>query len=363
MRSCIVLLSMVSVGALGVACAKHEPKEEAAGATASAEVPTTKADVAATAAVDAKVSIGQPRIGGSVTAVGDHFVEVVVHRSGLVEAVVTDSRGTEINADVKLGITASARGGARETIALAFSAPAARFAGQAKAGVELGTGGVDVSLSIGGAKAEGRIELCVALEPARFGGSLVSLGSFGAEVLLQPNGMVQASLFDASGAAVNAGVELEASVRTLAGASERIALTFDAALGRFTGRAAASVQLAPGPLTLSLKAGGKAFVGGLANAALNANAGGSAKASVQGAVNAPGLDAKVDVSAPKVAAGAAAKAAADAKAQVSAKASVAAPKINIQAPKVEVGVKKTASATAKPGASAKAAAGFSFGTK
>lgn len=360
MKSCIVLLSVVSLGSLGLSCAKQEPKGEVADATASANVPAAKANIAATAALDAKPSVGLPRIGGTVTAVGEHFVEVVVHRSGMAEAVVTDSRGTEINAHVKLRITASTRGGARETMELAFSAPAARFTGHAGAGVELGTGAVDVSLEVGSAKAEGRLELCVALESARFGGNLVSLGSFGSEVRLLPHGMVQAFLFGPSGAAVKAGVELEASVRTLAGASERIALSFDPALGAFTGRAAASAQLVPGPLVLSLKAGGKTFVGGRISASLSAVAEGAAKASVEGAANVPGLDAKLDVSAPKVAAGAAAKAA---KAQISAKATVAAPKINIQAPQVEIGVKKTATATAKPGASAKAAAGFSFGTK
>jgi hypothetical protein len=354
------LLSIVATGALGVACAKHDPTKEAAPeATPSAEAGgTAQTQVAATAAVDAKLSIGQPRIGGSVTKVGEHFVEVVVHRAGLVEAIVSDLQGTELHADVKLGITVSSRASARESIALAFSAPRARFTGQAKAGVELGSAPVDVSLEIGGKKAEGRLELCVALEPPRFGGHLLSVGSFGAEVLLQSNGTVHALLVDAGGADVKAGVELEASVRTLAGASERIALSFDAALARFTGRAAASVQLAPGPLSLTLKAGGKAFSGGLANAAFNADLGAKASAKAD-------LGAKVDVSAPKVAAAGAVKAGAGAgaKLQATAKAGVAAPKINIQAPKVDVSVKKSATAVAKPGASAKASAGFSFGTK
>jgi hypothetical protein len=157
---------------------------------------------------------------------------------------------------------------------------------------------------------------------------------------------------------VKAGVELEATVRTLAGASQSIALSFDAALARFTGRAAASVQLAPGPLSLTLKAGGKAFVGGLAKAAFTTDLGAKAAAKAD-------LDAKVDVTAPKVAAAAAAKAAtgAGAKLQSAAKATVAAPKVTIQAPKVDVSVKKSATTVAKPGASAKASAGFSFGTK
>jgi hypothetical protein len=357
MRSCIVLLSIVSAGALGVGCAKHDPKKEGAPATtASTEVTgAAKTEVASATTIDAKLSIGQPRIGGSVTKVGEHFVEVVVHRTGAVEAIVTDSLGTELHANVKLGITVSARGGARESIALAFSAPRARFTGQASAGVELGSAPVDVALDIGGKKAEGRLELCVALERPRFGGHLLSVGSFAAEVSFQPNGMVQALLIDANGAQVTAGVELEASVRTLAGASERIALSFDAALARFTGRAAASVQLAPGPLSLTLKAGGKAFVGGLANAAFNADLGANTSAKAE-------LGAKADLDAPK---GTAVKAGAGAgaKVQAAAKAAVVAPKVNIQAPKVDISVKKTATAVAKPGASAKASAGFSFGTK
>jgi hypothetical protein len=354
------LLSIVATGVLSVACAKHDPTKEVAPAAAPSAEATAVAtvDAAARTAVDARLATVQPRIGGSLTRIGDHSVEVVIHRAGLVEAIVTDSQGTELHANVKLGITASARGGARESIALAFSAPRARFTGQARAGVELGSAAVEVSLDIGGKKAEGRLELCVALERPRFDGHLLSLGSFGAEVLLQSNGTVHALLIDASGADVTAGVELEASVRTLAGASERIVLSFDAALARFTGRAAASVQLAPGPLSLTLKASGKAFVGGLANVAFNADLGVNAAAKAD-------LGAKVSASAPKVAAAAAVKtgAGAGAKLQAAAKAGVAAPKINIQAPKVDVSVKKSATAVAKPGASAKASAGFSFGTK
>jgi hypothetical protein len=360
MKSCIALLGIVATGALGAGCAKHDAsKETAPGAMASAEATgTAKAEVATGTAVDARLATVQPRIGGSISRIGEHAVEVVVHRAGLVEAVVTDSSGTELHADVKLGITVSSRAGARESIALAFSSPRARFIGQARAGVELGSAPVDVSLEIGGKKAEGRLELCVALERPRFGGHLLSLGAFSAEVLLQPNGTVHALLLDASGAEVHAGVELEASVRTAAGASERIVLSFDSALARFTGQAAASARLAPGPLSLSLKTGGKLLLGGLANATIHAalGANGSAKA---------GLSAGVDADAPRVAATATLKtgAGAGAKAQAAAKAAVAAPKVSIQTPKVDVSVKKTATAVAKPGASAKASAGFSFGTK
>ena len=360
MRSCIVLLSIVATGALSVACAKHDPtKEVAPAATPSAEaMGMATVDGAAGTAVDVRLATVQPRIGGNISKVGEYSVEVVVHRAGLVDAIVTDSQGAEVHANVKLGITASARGGARESIALAFSAPRARFTGQARAGVELGSAPVDVSLDIGGKKAEGRLELCVALERPRFGGHLLSLGAFSAEVLLQPSGTVHAFLIDASGAEVKAGVVLEASVRTVAGASERIALSFDGALARFTGQAAASVQLAPGPLSLTLKTGGKVLVGGLASAAFNADLGANASAKAE-------LGARVDAGAPKVAAAAAVKAGAGAgaKAQAAAKAAVTAPKVNIQVPKVDVSVKKSATAAAKPGASAKASASFGFGAK
>jgi hypothetical protein len=360
MKPRIVLLSILATGALGIGCAKQDTtKETAARATPSAEgLGSAKAEVATGATVDARLATVQPRIGGNVVSVGEYAVEVVVHRAGLVEAVVTDSRGTELHTDVKLGVTASTRASVRENIALAFSAPRARFLGQARAGVELGSAPVDVSLDIAGKKAEGRLELCVALERPRFGGHLLSLGAFSAEVLLQPNGTVHAFLMDASGVEVNAGVDLEASVHTAAGASERVALSFDSALARFTGRAAASARLAPGPLSLSLKGGSKLRVGGLASAALHADLSASTSAKA-------GLDARVDADAPRVAGAAALKAGAGAgaKAQAAAKAAVATPKVNIQAPKVDVSVKKTATAAAKPGASAKASASFSFGTK
>src|SRR5688500_17227759 len=101
MRSCILLL-IVTTGALGVGCAKHDPaKEVAPEATPSAEA-TAKAELAVAAGVDARLATVQPRIGGSIARIGEYSVEVVVHRAGLVEALVTDSRGTEIHADVKL---------------------------------------------------------------------------------------------------------------------------------------------------------------------------------------------------------------------------------------------------------------------
>jgi hypothetical protein len=339
------LLSLVSAAALGVACAKHDPaKEEAPATRASAEATgAATAEVAATATGDAKLAAAPPRIGGSITAIGDYFVEVVTHRTGLVQAIVTDSRGAELHADVRVGITASSRAGTRESIALAFSAPSARFTGQASAGVELKSAPLAVSLEVGGKKLEGRIELCIALEPPRFGGHMMSLGSLGAEVRISPNGEVHAALVDSSGAQVKAGLRLEASVRTLAGTDERIELAFDPALARFRGHAAASAKLAPGPLTLSLAAGGNVVVGGLARVALDTG------------------ELALRASA-KAAAGAAVKpnAAAGAKVQVTAKAAALAPKINVQAPKVDVSVKK--SAEAKTGG-AKASAGFSFGAK
>lgn len=274
MRSCRILLSILSAAALATACAKQETTNEGAPSAepASRAAAPANAEAAATAAARADVVLGQPRIGGSLARVGDYGVEVVMHRAGLVEAMVTDSQSAELSTGVKLALTGGLRGGSRESIALAFSPARSRFTGEARAGVELASGPLDVLLEVGGKKAEGRLEFAPALEAPRLGGHVLALGTYGAEVLLNRAGTVHAFLVDAAGADVQGGVTLQATVRSLAGGSEHVALTFEPALASFTGRAKAGVELAPGPLTLTLEASGKQLVGALASAAFHVDA-------------------------------------------------------------------------------------------
>ena len=56
------------------------------------------AKAAASGSVSASLSAVTPRIGGQVLVVGDHAVELLVHKSGLVEAVVADASNQPVTA-------------------------------------------------------------------------------------------------------------------------------------------------------------------------------------------------------------------------------------------------------------------------
>ncbi|HEY8944631.1 MAG TPA: hypothetical protein VIM73_10235, partial [Polyangiaceae bacterium] len=245
-------------------------KQEDAGPTSlpAAENPQGKAEATATT----KASLASPQIGGSMALVGDVSVELVLHRSGLVEAILTEPGGAALRRDLEVAVTATARGGGHQEIGLSFSPERERFQGNAKAGIELASAPVDIALTIGGRKAQGRLDFAVALEAPRVGGHLVALQTYGAEILVRPDGTAYAFLRDSDGAFVNTGVELAASVGTRAGASERLAFAFDPPRACFTASAKAGAELAPGPLALTLRAGGKTFSGALARAAFSVSA-------------------------------------------------------------------------------------------
>ena len=372
MRTCIVLVSIVA--ATVVACAKSEDTGEKSADAKLAEKAEAEAPRGeASATLDAKATLPAPRIGGTVTLVGDAAVEVVVHRSGLVEAVVHGEKDVDLSPKAKLGVTASTKSGGRESITLGFLPAHACLEGKASAGVELASGPVDLSLELDGRKAEARADFVVALEPPRFGGHVLALGNHSVE-LVSKGKELSAFVLDANGKAVaDANLDLKLHASTQGGPG--LALVWDANSASY--RADVGADLSAEPLFVTLAHGGKRFVAGLASpraamdlsakraASLDATA--SAKVGAKAEVKAPALGAKVDVAAPKVSAGALAKAGAATKAAAGAtagaKLEVTAPKIQVQAPKVDVSVKKSVTGGAKAGGSAKASAGFSLGTK
>ena len=117
MKALLVGLSLFSAGSLRV-CSSEE---SAPKATASAE-----AAVAASGSVAAALAPAKARIGGSVVAVGDHSVELLLHQSGSVEALVSNSSGASVSDGIALSLVATAKGQAKENIALDFAAPRAR---------------------------------------------------------------------------------------------------------------------------------------------------------------------------------------------------------------------------------------------
>src|SRR3982751_6371371 len=90
-------LGIAVIGSLAACRSKEAPPSGAASATAEAA-----GSVAASGEAAAKFSLAAPRIGGSVTAAGDHSVELKLHRSGAVEALVSNAAGEMVGDDATL---------------------------------------------------------------------------------------------------------------------------------------------------------------------------------------------------------------------------------------------------------------------
>ena len=263
MRVLVTSLILVSANSLRVC-----------GSDASGSKAAASAEVAASASAVAAAPLPKARIGGRVVAVGQHAVELVLHQSGHVEAQVSDAEGKLVNDGVELAVSASAKAAGPQAIKLAFSPPTARFEGQAAAGVELTGGPLSITLSVGGKEAKASLASVAVLKRPEFGGSLLAVGDYGAEVLVRADGEVLAFLRDAHGAAVHApaGLELTANVQANAGALENVKLAFDAGRKCFAGHARAGVELVPGAFELSIRNAAGVAVGGLARVALRAEA-------------------------------------------------------------------------------------------
>jgi len=242
MRLLVVPLLLFVAGSAKVCDSEDKAKTDAAGSLA--------AEGSARAAADAKVVLAAPRIGGTVANAGELSVEVAVHRSGLVEALVSDASGKLVSDGVKLSASVQTKAGAAERLELAFVPARARFEGHAKAGVELAAGPVEASLEVAGKKLGCQLNVAAMLPEPRIGGHLLAAGAFSAEVLASPTGEVLALVSDSAGAEVAGSIDAKLSVTmsTKAGARETIALAFDAARACFAGKAKAGVDLAPGPL-------------------------------------------------------------------------------------------------------------------
>lgn len=244
------------------------------GSEGSGTKAAASAEVTASASAEATAPLAKARIGGRVVAVGQHSVELALHQSGHVEALVSDAAGKLVNDGIALSVNATAKATGPQTIKLAFSPPTARFEGQAAAGAELTPGPLQITLSVNGKEAKASLASVAVLKGPEFGGSLLAVGDYGAEVLVRADGEVLAFLRDAHGAAVHApaGLELTANVQATGGAFESVKLAFDAGRKCFAGHAKAGVELAPGALELSIRSAAGVAIGGLQRVALRAEA-------------------------------------------------------------------------------------------
>jgi hypothetical protein len=203
------------------------------------------------------------------------------------------------------------------------------------------SGPFDVSVAIAGRTHTGRLELGMVLPRPKFGGRMIAVGKYSAEVVPKVDGEIEVHLSDAAGAAVQAAAGLDLKLRATgkAGAMHDVALRWDAARARFVGRLEADAQLAAGPIELVVRTGEISAQGRVELAAL---------------VAPPSIDAKVDAKA-DVAARADLKAKAKAEAELAArlKAEAAAAKKAQARAKADLGaLKAKASGSAKLGITA-----------
>jgi len=275
--------------------------------------------------LEAAVLLVGPQIGGTLLVAGKFGVELDARADGHVEALVRDSAGALVNGDagLKLEVKLPGADGQAHAIALAWDGAKARFAGQVDAAVKLAAGPIDVSVN---GEIAAHLPAFALRAEAKHGGRVFVAGDFSVELVAKGDA-VSAFVVDASGKAV-AKADLELSLR--AGAGAFVKLVWDAPSLSYRAKLGAKLDLDATPITLGLRADGKAFVAAsIPSVAVDAKA---------------KLDTKAN-----------AKVKLDTKANAGAKASAA-----VKAPKVEVS--KSASASAG-GGGASAKAGFSFGTR
>ncbi|MEP7051492.1 MAG: hypothetical protein ABJB12_14120 [Pseudomonadota bacterium] len=269
MRLLFMPLCLLVAGSVRV-CSNEEKSN--AGVAVSAEA-SARAKGASVASAEAQAAVPRPRIGGSVATAGDLSVELALHEGGRIEALVNDASGRLVSG-VKVSALVQAKGGASQNVELGLVAARSRFEGQTKAGVELAPGPVTVALEIGGKVRECKLAVGVIVPQPKIGGHVLAAGNFSAEVLVHRGGEIQALLRDTAGVEVNgeAGLELVARCKAKGGATEEIALRFDAPHACFAGQAKAGVELEPGPLEFVIEGKAGGGVGGLEHLALTVDA-------------------------------------------------------------------------------------------
>jgi hypothetical protein len=263
LSSIIVCAAVVLV----TGCEETKPEADGSGVEATA-AGSASAQAAASADAEASAAVSA-QMGGSVVAVGEHFVELLLFERGVAEAWVLDARGKLVAEPADFKLRLKQAGEAEASIEMAWSEPDGRFSGSVAGEAKLSTGEITIELEIDGKVATGVLAQVVLLAGPTFGGVLLVAGKYGAEVAAEAGGAVEVQLAGADGAVIEGGLEVAANVEGAAGTMQRVALEWDADLGRFRGQAKADAKLAAGPFVLLV--GGK-FAARLPKLALRAEA-------------------------------------------------------------------------------------------
>jgi hypothetical protein len=222
------------------ACASGEEGKSKAGV----EPPGTAAPSAsAQADLGARARVS-PRLGGSVTLVGDYQTELAVHEDGSVEGLVFDADAKVVPPERigSFGAVLALDGSAQLPVALSWDAGAQRFRGHADLVGELATRPIDVKLAVDGKAQSGMLDEYVLLPKLELqaGGEAKALAdaklgapAAGADAALATGSK---TLLDAKAKAgkakadVKAGVKAKASVSSKAKSSANVGASAKAKL-------------------------------------------------------------------------------------------------------------------------------------
>lgn len=276
--------------------------------------------------LQAKLSAIVPRLGGNLVALGDNWLELAVHKNGLVEGLFFDKQGKLIEKPEaqELAVKLHAKGGAAPEAKLKWVAESARFVGTANAKAETdakgtakadakGTAKADVegatdvktgvkadaktdAKAVADAKADAQtktdataftqlelvpepIEVTAKLDgkaqkatlteyavlPApEFGGTVLSAGRYRTELIGRPDGQLQAFVTDEAGAKLDAGAKAKLKARLGAKADHEVDFDWSPEHNCFIGKLDKGVKLGVEPVSVALEAGGKSQLGGVA---------------------------------------------------------------------------------------------------
>lgn len=165
----------------------------------------------AKATLEAPVLLSGPRMSGALVAAGKYSVELAVDANGKIQALLRDAAGELVDGkqklELKIGVV---------TVALAWDG-AAKFVGQAEAGVDFAAG--PISILIDGNVAAKLPRLAIRAE-AKHEGRLVAVGGYTLELVAEAGALI-AYVFDVKGAAHAAG-DLDISIQ-VGGAVHKLA--------------------------------------------------------------------------------------------------------------------------------------------
>jgi hypothetical protein len=247
----------VALGALALAFGIGCGAQATAEADADAK---TNADASAKAEAKAPAVDIQPRIGGTIVAAGEYYVEILAFVDGRIEASVMDAKGELVayaDGKLQLSATLAAKADAKAKVDLAWDVELARFVGQVDA--ELVPGPLAIELTVDGKVSAGALAELGLAAHAHHGGQMMVAGAWSIEIAAR-GGFVHAYVFDISGRAHAKG-DLELHLD----AGAKLDLHWDPPSASYKAKLEGGLELEGKPLVLRVAAQGKVAIAAVAS--------------------------------------------------------------------------------------------------